>query len=92
MLAALLVKDAVGVVVLLPIGGKKQYEKDDEAAHDRQCVRQIGPAGEVLDKAGHDQEQKAHAGHGDEIGECGPEYAALYAGDTFVGQEILLLE
>ena len=39
----------------------------------------------MLDKAGHDQEQKAHAGHGDEIGECGPEDTAFYAGDAFIG-------
>ena len=40
---------------------------------------------EMLDKAGHDQEQKAHAGHSDEIGERGPENAALNAGDAFIG-------
>ena len=56
LLAALLVKDAVGVVILLPVRGKEQHEKDQEAAHDRQGIRQVSPAGEMLDKAGHNQE------------------------------------
>ena len=57
LLAALLVKDAVGVVILLPVRGKEQHEKDQEAAHNRQGIRQVGTGGEMFDKTGHDQEQ-----------------------------------
>ena len=92
LVAALLIENAVGVVVLLPVGSEEQHEKDHEANHDGHSGGQVRAHCQMADKARHGQEQKAHAGHGDQIDDRGPKNPALNPGDAFVGQEILLFE
>ena len=92
LVAALLVEDAIGVVVLLPVRGEEQHEEDHEAGYDGQGGGQGRARRQMLDEASHSQEQKAHARHSDQIGDRGPENPALNPGNAFIGQEVLLLE
>ena len=92
LVAALLIENAVGIVVLLPVRGEEQHEEDHEAGYDGQGGGQGRARRQMLDEASHGQEQKAHARHSDQIGDRGPENPALNPSNAFIGQEVLLLE
>ena len=92
LVTALLVEDAVAVVVLLPVRGKEQHKKGHEPSRNRKDGGQIRTRRKTVDETCHSQEQKAHASHGDQIGDRGPKDAALDPCNALVGQEVLLFK
>ena len=92
LIAAFLVENAVGVVVLLPIRQQQRHEEHSKANGKRHRARQVGAFGQVLHEPVHHLEQKRHAGHGDQVRDARPEHAALHAGHALVGKEVLFLK
>ena len=92
LIAAFLVVNAVGVVILLPIGQQQRREEHRKAYGERHCARQIGAFAQVLHEPVHHLEQKRHAGHGDQVRDARPEHAALHARDALIRKEVLLLK